>query len=209
MEHGTASPAVTRVPLIVRWPGLTDGAAGTANDDLLLNIDLAPTLAEALGLSIPDGWCGRSVLPQLRGETPPHRRAEVVWTHGLHTRQRAVYDGRHLYIRTYHPSVYQYPPRMLFDLEADLNQTVDLAETEPAAVERLDGVLRAWEHEQVTATGQSDPLRDVQAHPPSMLAPFDAYLDRLRLTGREADADRLLLRVERLVEEYGPAALKP
>ena len=76
-------------------------------------------------------------------------------------------------------------------------------------MERLDGVLRVWEHEQVAATEESDPLRDVQAHPPSMLAPFDAYLDRLRLTGRKADADRLLSRVERLVEEYGPAALEP
>jgi arylsulfatase A-like enzyme len=209
MDHGTASPAVTRVPFVVRWPGLTDGAAGSVNDDLLSNLDLAPTLAEALGLAVPEGWCGQSLLPQLRGEAPAHRRAEIVWTHGLHTRQRAVFDGRFLYIRSYHPSLYHYPPRMLFDLETDPNQTLDLAEAQPAEVERLDGVLRAWEREQVTATGMSDPLRDVQSHHPSMLAAFDDYLDRLRAAGRDADADRLLARVERLVEDYAPSALAP
>src|SRR5918992_1435775 len=93
--------------------------------------------------------------------------------------------GRSLYPPPPPRSLSHYPPRMLFDLEADPHQTVDLAEAEPAVVERLDGVLRAWELEQVTATGLSDPLRDVQPHQPSMLAAFDAYLDRLRAAGRD------------------------
>jgi N-acetylglucosamine-6-sulfatase len=56
-----------RVPLVIRYPVLTPTAA--ARDDLVLNVDLAPTFAELAGVTIPAAVDGRSLLGLLRGET--------------------------------------------------------------------------------------------------------------------------------------------
>lgn len=56
-----------RVPLLVRGPGVP---AGRTLGHPVLNIDLAPTIAELAGLPIPDPVDGRSLVPLL-GESPP------------------------------------------------------------------------------------------------------------------------------------------
>ena len=56
-----------RVPLVVRGPGIP---AGRTLAHPVLNIDLAPTLAELAGVPIPDSVDGRSLVPLLR-ENPP------------------------------------------------------------------------------------------------------------------------------------------
>lgn len=138
MEHGAATPATNRVPLIVRWPGLTDEVAGHVCDKLLPNLDLAPTVADAFGLNIPSGWAGWGFLPLLKGDTLAQPRDQPVFPHGLHTRQRAVFAGRYLFIRIYQPSFYLNPPRMLFDLRADPHLTRDLASEEGRETARLE-----------------------------------------------------------------------
>lgn len=206
MEHGSASPAVNRVPLIVRWPGITEGQAGSERADLVLNTDLAPTLADALNIDKPAGWTGQSLLPALQGNQLADPRSTLVWTHGLHTRQRAVYDGRYLFIRTYHPAVYLYPPRLLFDLTSDPHQTEDLAAARPDDVRRLEAFLHNWEAENLAATGATDPLRDLAAEPPAMLVTSDAYLDRLRQEGRNDAAEMLRERLHGIEDAgYGPS----
>jgi choline-sulfatase len=153
MEHGSVSPATHHIPLIIRWPGITDAAAGSTCDQLLLNTDLAPTLADALGLKIPPGWTGSSFLSSLQQSCATSMsRTHLVWTHGLHTRQRAVFDGRWLFIRTYDPSWYLYPPRMLFDLLNDPHQEHDCFSCEAERAAGMERALRQWEHEHVEAT---------------------------------------------------------
>src|SRR5207244_12208649 len=50
-----------RDPLLMRYPKLIK--AGTTRDQFVLNIDLAPTLLELAGVSIPKSIEGRSLLP--------------------------------------------------------------------------------------------------------------------------------------------------
>ncbi len=61
---------MTNIPLFVSMPGMKP-APGSRADWLTSQIDLYPTIAEALGLNIPDGYVfhGYSLLPLLRGET--------------------------------------------------------------------------------------------------------------------------------------------
>lgn len=207
MEHGAAIPATNRVPLIVCWPGVTGGAVGRVCDELLLNIDLAPTVSAGLGLEPPAGWAGKSFLPLLKGGALPQPRDHLVFSHGLHTRQRAVYDGRWLLVRSYHPSYYLYPPRMLFDLSADPYLTKDLAEGLPEQVAVMDALLVSWERENVAATGLPDPMRDIQGEAPAIIGTPESYLERLRNEGRGADADRLLEQWARLAADYAPPPL--
>ncbi len=55
-----------RVPLILRAPELV--APGSVIEELVLNVDLAPTLLELAGIAPPSLAQGRSLLPLLRGE---------------------------------------------------------------------------------------------------------------------------------------------
>lgn len=61
----TAYEESIRVPLVVRGPGIP---VGRVEDRLALNIDLAPTIAELVGIAPPDFVDGRSLLPLLRND---------------------------------------------------------------------------------------------------------------------------------------------
>jgi len=58
-----------RMPFLVRWPGVTKpGAVQTA---MAINADFAPTFMDIAGLRVPPDMQGRSLVPLLKGETPP------------------------------------------------------------------------------------------------------------------------------------------
>jgi arylsulfatase A-like enzyme len=60
-----------RIPMMVRWPGHVP--AGIARDEMVLNIDAAPTLLEIAGLKAPPSMQGRSFLRLAMG------RAATAW----------------------------------------------------------------------------------------------------------------------------------
>ena len=60
-----------RVPFFARGPGIK---AGTALDQLVSNIDIAPTLLDLAGVSVPNIMDGRSMAPLLHGGTQPDLR---------------------------------------------------------------------------------------------------------------------------------------
>ena len=61
-----------RTPLLARWPGVAK--PGAVNNDLVSNLDFAETILDAAGLPIPSEMQGQSLLPLLKGETPPSWR---------------------------------------------------------------------------------------------------------------------------------------
>jgi N-acetylglucosamine-6-sulfatase len=63
-----------RVPFIVRYPGVIPDA-GRRADQMVLNIDVAPTFLEAAGLAVPDDMEGTSFLPILHSASAPGRKA--------------------------------------------------------------------------------------------------------------------------------------
>ncbi|KAF4522398.1 hypothetical protein B566_EDAN012981 [Ephemera danica] len=62
-----------RVPFLVRGPGVE---AGTIVDDIVLNVDLAPTFLDVAGVEAPPHMDGRSLLPLIHrgGHKQPRRR---------------------------------------------------------------------------------------------------------------------------------------
>jgi arylsulfatase A-like enzyme len=52
-----------RIPMIVRYPRLT--AQPVARDELVLNIDIAPTILDLAGVSVPPEMQGKSWRPLL------------------------------------------------------------------------------------------------------------------------------------------------
>ena len=60
-----------KVPFLLRWPERLEG--GAPIDALIQNIDIAPTLLEVAGLSVPDYMQGESILPLLARQEVPWR----------------------------------------------------------------------------------------------------------------------------------------
>jgi arylsulfatase A-like enzyme len=57
-----------KMPFVLRWPGVAK--AGTTQNAIALNVDLAPTFLDAAGLPAPADMQGRSFVPLVRGERP-------------------------------------------------------------------------------------------------------------------------------------------
>jgi hypothetical protein len=74
-EHGlgdkrTGYEESLRIPMLLRYPKLGAAAKGRTVDDMVLNIDLAPTLLDFAGTAKPDTMQGRSWRPLLENATP-------------------------------------------------------------------------------------------------------------------------------------------
>ena len=66
-----------RMPFVIRWPGTT--VAGTIDEHLVQNLDFAPTFLAAAGVAAPADMQGRSLVPLLRGDSPPDWRQSVYY----------------------------------------------------------------------------------------------------------------------------------
>jgi len=67
-----------RMPLLIRYP--KEIKKGAVNEDLVLNLDFAPTFLDYAGARIPKSMQGRSLRKILRGKTPKDWR-EAVYYH--------------------------------------------------------------------------------------------------------------------------------
>ncbi len=131
-----------RVPLVVRLPGVIE--PGRVSDHVWAFWDVLPTLAELSGASVPDGIDGVSMLPAVLGTDlggrEPATHEFLYWEYGNVLGQapirQAVRWGRWKGIR--HDLT---GPLELYDLEADVGETTDLAPTHPEVVSRLRAYL--------------------------------------------------------------------
>ncbi len=80
----------TRVPLLIRGPGV---AAGTVEDELVTNADLAPTILDAAGVAPPVPPDGLSLLPLFSGAE--WQRQELLLENRTYA---AVHDDRYVYV---------------------------------------------------------------------------------------------------------------
>jgi len=190
-DHQTADHITCRVPLIIRWPGVTDSQAGRIDDALHYHLDFAATAVELASGRIEDGD-GLSFAPALRNGQAEGRDALVV-SQGAWCVQRGVRFGPYYYIRTWHDAWHDYPEEMLFDIENDPHELNDLAAEKPEILQEARNQLAAWKEEQLRrATHAQDPLDTVLAEGGSLHARDKGdYLERLRQTGRAHLADRL------------------
>ena len=65
--------SLLHVPFLLRWPGRVEPRV--VNDTFMEQVDVLPTLLELMGVDVPCGVQGRSLLPYLRGEADRHREA--------------------------------------------------------------------------------------------------------------------------------------
>lgn len=158
-DHWSTYDGTQRVPLIVKPPEAMDVQTGT-RDQLVTNVDIAPTLADVAGLDAPRAWQGRSLRPIMEN-TDTDWRDHIVCDHGLYTAQRMVRTERWKLIRTFHPGTWGHalPELQLFDMANDPWEQDDISSDNPDTVRRLHREMRRFVDDHVERNG--DPLMDV------------------------------------------------
>ncbi|HET7707534.1 MAG TPA: sulfatase [Thermoanaerobaculia bacterium] len=154
-EHGLidkrhAYEESIRVPMLAWGPGIVK--RGTKVDEMVLNVDVAPTLLDYAGVSPAVAMDGRSFLPMLKGQEPKGWRDSFVYTYYWesyfpHTPTVfALREDQYKYM--YYHGIWDL--NELYDLKADPNERVNLIES-PAHRDRvrtmnkkLFGQLEAW-----------------------------------------------------------------
>jgi arylsulfatase A-like enzyme len=186
-EHQLANEPTHRVPLIVRWPGLTERVEPHRRrcDALLYNLDLGCTLCELLDLPVPEGWHGESFVAAVRGE-PVEGRSHLILSHGAHSYQRAVRTRDHLYVRTLHPGCFRAEWEQLFNVTDDPSLTRNVLSESSEVADRAKALLGDWWHEHAGVPGAfPDPMQTtLDVGPTFQFKPAD-YIEHLRHTGRK------------------------
>ncbi|MCC6214049.1 MAG: sulfatase [Polyangiaceae bacterium] len=135
-EHGFLLYEVTvRVPLLFHAPWLAPRTLAARRSHL----DLARTLAELLGVPLPETFRGASLVPELRGEVVPPRDVVIDMPYTDQSpRRRALVRGDSKLIVT------ESSPRPeLYDLARDATERTDLAEQDAETRARLQAALDA------------------------------------------------------------------
>lgn len=170
-EHGmvdkrTMHEPSLRVPLLVRYPGLVPPSRPRTVEEMVLTVDLAPSLLELCGREAPRNLHGRSWVGLARGSHDPGWRRSFLYCYNYEKQFpytpniRSVRTARWKYVR--YPRgdgrTESHPPE-LFDLERDPEEVVNVA-GDPA-------------HAAV--------LRELQAELERLLAATGAHPDRMPL----------------------------
>ncbi len=135
---GSLHEGGVRVPLLWAWPGRIP--AGGTRGDVVGHIDLYPTLLELTGVPRPaaqrmDGVSYAAVLTA--GAALGRKAFFNYFPHQEHGGGVTVRAGGWKLIRWFDPRV----PRELYDLQADLGETTNLASAQPGRVRDLDALI--------------------------------------------------------------------
>jgi arylsulfatase A-like enzyme len=146
-----------RVPFLVLDPRAPAEARGRVRGEMVLNVDILPTVLELAGLPAPAGRPGASLVPLVAGRSVAWRDevfTEHLWDHPAIPRTEAVRTARFKYIRyPQHPEFEE-----LYDLRDDSGETKNLAAHE----------------------GQRHRLAELRRH-------CDEWIRRLTATGKGAE----------------------
>jgi N-sulfoglucosamine sulfohydrolase len=212
-DHGVGMPrgkrwvheSGLRVPLIIRWPGVLD--PGTARDDLVGLMDLAPTMLRACGLPIPDHMHAVPLIDADRRLIDRPNEYVVGARDRMDEQQdtsRTVRDDRYRYIRHHHPDrspmqYCHYPDH--FSTWAELRRLAK-DEANQLAVGEPPGRLTPLQRSLVAPAKPREELYDLVAdpHEERNLADDPEHRDAL---------ERLRAALDAWTERYGDLGLVP
>lgn len=123
-----------RVATLMKWPGHI--RPNTVYNKPVISLDILPTALAAARIKRTTSYAldGVNLLPYLNSGQTPHK--VLFWRRGI---AAAVRSGKWKLIRV------QSDPVLLFDLEADISETRNLADQHPEIVKDLLQQLEHWE----------------------------------------------------------------
>ena len=151
-SKGTLYEGGIRVPLVVRWPGVT--APGSTSDTPVVGTDVFPTLLEMTGTSVPAGKLldGRSFVPLLRGRSDALVERALYWHFPAYlqsyteaqgawrtTPAGAIRKGAWKLIQFFETGRVE-----LYNLEQDLAESRNRASERPQKAAQMLRLLKRW-----------------------------------------------------------------
>ena len=142
-----------RVPAAISWPGKIP--SNQFRDQMSVNVDWMPTLIDLCGFDTDTSdMDGKSLLPIIENENAPSNHEKgYCWEFGR--RGDPTWVARKgkwkLYANPYDTSrrEYTYPEKfVLFDLENDPGESVNLYDQKPNVVYELKSLYKAWKNKQ-------------------------------------------------------------
>ena len=149
-----------RVPFIVKGPNVTQNSR---NSEAIVGYDLFPTIAELSGssASLPANIDGQSIVPLLKGNS--FTREKPIYFHSPHydnnqnkKPRSAIVDGKNKLIVNYETGVFE-----LFDLSADIGESVDLSNSQATYTRELTIMLRDYLKEVDASMPTLDPTNEI------------------------------------------------
>jgi len=124
-----------KMPLIVKWPGVTK--PDTISEQMVQNLDYAPTFLSMAGAKVPDDMQGASIVPLLKGGQPDDWRKSIYYHYYEYPSVHMV--PRQYGIRTERFKLihfYQFDEWEMYDLQADPDELTNLYE-DPTQQDRI------------------------------------------------------------------------
>ncbi len=174
LGKGSAYEGGVRVPLVVKWPGVT--AAGSSSPTPVISVDYFPTLleiadqAQGAAAAPRPAADGESITALLRG-ADRLKRDTLYWHYphyhpGSATPYSAVREGDWKLIHFFEDNHSE-----LYNLAADIGEKTDLAAANPGKASALRAKLDAWrtsvDAQLPTANPAHDPAREWDAERPA------------------------------------------
>lgn len=119
-----------RIPFMARWPGRI--AEGGVEARPVISLDIAATALAAAGAAIPGNFDGVDLMPYLSGDREGRPHQTLYWRQGERT---ALRHGDWKLLRN--PRRGQGGDWELYNLDADISESQNLAGDEPGRVEEL------------------------------------------------------------------------
>ena len=157
-EHHGLYDSTIRVPMIARLPGRFP--KGAKQPGLFQMQDIAPTLLEATGITIPPAMDGQSLWRVLTGEDNEGGHKQVVSAECSWQAKWSLRTEEHKLILAREPDFYGNPSRELYELKADPSEEKNIAEEKPDLADSMEAQLEGWISDRLKAMDKDDdPLR--------------------------------------------------
>jgi arylsulfatase A len=161
LGKGSAYEGGVRVPLVVKWPGVTK--PGSVNESTpVISVDYFPTILQMAGAPAPRPGAvdGETIVPLLQGRTALQRDA-IFWHYphyhpGSATPYSAIREGDWKLIEFYEDRHLE-----LYNLRAEIGEKTELSGRHPDVAARLRAKLDAWR----VAVGAQEPTPNPKYDP--------------------------------------------
>lgn len=193
-DHQTADAVTCRVPMILKWPGLSAAEL----QGYYYQFDIAATILDLLGMAVPEKWDALSFSEEIGKGESSGRPCLVISQAAWSCQRGVVFDG-FLLVKTYDSGLKDFPEIMLFDLKKDPHECEDLASARPELVDKGLSLLQQWhDTEMLKSDRKEDPMMKVleEGGPFHAKGRYQEYIDAYTKKGRNDI-------VKKLKEYYG------
>ena len=126
-----------RVPFIVKWDGVV--SENTKSDHVSAFWDFLPTMADALGVDLPDNVDGISYLPEMTGCGEQKKHDYLYWEFHENNGRQAVRQGDWKAVKY---DVHNDGAIELYNLADDVSEEYDMSDVYPEKVAEMDSLMK-------------------------------------------------------------------